>query len=249
MRSCVALFIMLCTLLAPAAHARQDAVTYVTQWVEVRTQPVMQPVGGAARLSGGDAFAPGAIAAYGPFRVLDGKRAAIVAATDTGSPAHFAAMLRNHPQLEVLEMVEAPGTFDDRANLQVGRMIRAAGLTTSVPANGQVRSGAVELFLAGASRQIAPGARFAVHSWMDDAGNEAWQYPDDAPEHRKYLAYYQDMGFDAEAARAFYALTNMVPHAEALWLDAAEMRRWIGGGVGEDTGPAIAYANVLAGQY
>jgi hypothetical protein len=77
-----------------------------------------------------------ALASYGPFRVLDGKRAALVDVTDSRSPGQFAAMLRDHPGIATLELVECPGTEDDRANLKLGRMIRAAGLATHVPAGG-----------------------------------------------------------------------------------------------------------------
>ena len=59
---------------------------------------------------------------------LDGKRAALLGTTDTLSPRHFAQMLSEHPGIEVLEMIEAPGTRDDIANLKLGRMIREKGI-------------------------------------------------------------------------------------------------------------------------
>lgn len=169
----------------------------------------------------------GFVAQYGPFRVLDDKRAALMAATDIASPRHFEAMLRDHPGLAVLEMPDAPGTSHDLANLALGRKIRAAGLETHVPAGGSVRSGAVELFLAGTRQTIAPGATFAVHSWMDTRGLEPGHFAEDAPENRLYLDYYEEMGMKPDHARAFYAMTNSVPHSGALWLDAAAMERWI----------------------
>ena len=79
------------------------------------------------------------VAQYGPFRVLDYRRVALVGETDATTPGYFRAMMRDFPDLEQLDMVECPGTRDDRANLQVGRMIRAAGLVTHVPAVGSVR--------------------------------------------------------------------------------------------------------------
>lgn len=173
------------------------------------------------------ANAPSALAAYGPFRVIDPTRAALVGVTDAASPAAFAAMLAAYPGLATLELVEAPGTENDRANLAIGRMIRAAGLTTRVPDGGSVRSGAVELLLAGARREIADGASFAVHAWRDNRGREAGDFPEDAPEHRSYLDYYREMGMSVAGARAFYAMTNAAPHARARWLDAADMRGWI----------------------
>ena len=168
------------------------------------------------------------VAQYGPFRVIDERRVALVGETDASTPGFFSAMLRDFPGLEQLDMVECPGTRDDRANLKVGRMIRAAGLVTHVPAIGSVRSGAVELFLAGVERDIAQGAEFAVHSWMDAHGREADDFAMDAPENRQYLDYYREMGMSDGDARAFYDFTNSVPHRRALWLEASDMRRWAG---------------------
>lgn len=167
------------------------------------------------------------VAAYGPFRVLDPTHAALVDATDERSPGAFAAMLRAWPEIAVLEMIECPGTDDDEANLQLGRMIRARGLATHVPDGGSVRSGAVELFLAGVRRSADPGGEFAVHAWRDEDGLEPGDYPADAAANRAYIAYYQAMGMDAAEAVAFYAMTNSVPNADAKWLSVAEMGRWV----------------------
>lgn len=168
-----------------------------------------------------------ALAVYGPFRVADPRRAVLVGSTDASTPGLFDAMLRDFPALEVIEMVDAPGTDHDIANLALGRRIREAGLTTHVPRGGSVRSGAVELFLAGRERTIEPGARFAVHSWLDSHGREADDFAPDAPAHRMYIGYYIEMGLSEARAREFYAMTNSVPHSGALWLGSAEMRAWI----------------------
>ncbi len=168
----------------------------------------------------------GGVAQYGPFRVLDERRVALVGETDASTPGQFRAMLRDFPKLAQLDMVECPGTQDDRANLRLGRMIRAAGLVTHVPAIGSVRSGAVELFFAGVERDISSGAEFAVHSWMDPYGREADDFAIDSPENRQYLDYYREMGMSSDQARAFYNFTNSVPHHRALWLNAGDMRRW-----------------------
>lgn len=167
------------------------------------------------------------IATYGPFRVIDATHAALVGITDEQSPHQFAAMLRDFPALKELDLIECPGTFDDHANLALGRMIRGAGLETHVPADGSVRSGAVELFIAGAHRSIDDGAHFAVHAWEDEDGLQATDYPADAPENAKYLVYYREMGMAPERAAAFYAMTNSVPNERARWLSASDMRRWV----------------------
>ena len=183
---------------------------------------------GSERLVGAaPAQVPRGIAAFGPFRVLGATRAALVDVTSSASPAQFTAMLRAYPGITLIEMIECPGTQDDRANLRLGRMIRARGISTHVPAGGSVRSGAVELFLAGKTRMADPGAEFAVHSWSDQDGREAADYADSAPENRAYIGYYQEMGMAPGAARAFYAMTNSVPNAQAKWLSSADMGRWV----------------------
>ena len=87
----------------------------------------------------------------------------------------------------------------------------------------------------GGGRRIDDGAEFAVHAWQDDLGFEAQDYAANDPQNTKYVAYYREMGMSAEKARAFYAMTNSVPHQQALWLDAADMRGWLA-----NEGPAPA---------
>ncbi|WP_305097116.1 alpha/beta hydrolase [Croceibacterium aestuarii] len=237
MRWSACLVLALAAFAAAPAQAQQRGVVTVEEWVEVggsATRFVMPPAVEAA---------DGAIAAYGPFRVLDDRTAALVGVTDTRSPGQFAAMLRDFPQLDRLDMIECAGTFDDRANLKLGRMIRAAGLATHVPDGGSVRSGGVELFLAGTRREIDEGAEFAVHAWEDEDGLQASDYAESAPENAKYLAYYREMGMSADEARAFYAMTNSVPFEQARWLSGAEMRQWIGQG-GEGEAPKLAYLDL-----
>ncbi|MFN4113423.1 MAG: alpha/beta hydrolase [Sphingomonadaceae bacterium] len=190
-----------------------------------------------------------ALASYGPFRVIGPARAALVGVTDSASPAQFAALLRDHPGIATLELIECPGTEDDRANLKLGRMIRAAGIATHVPAGGSVRSGAVELLLAGTQRRIDDGAEFAVHAWIAEDGREAHQFAAGSAEHAGYIAYYREMGMAEAQARAFYAMTNSVRFDDAKWLGAAEMRGWLGQSTAPSTptpAPRLAYLDLPA---
>ena len=52
------------------------------------------------------ALVPQGIARFGPFRVLDGSRAALVDVTDAHSPAQFDAMLRAFPGISLIEMID-----------------------------------------------------------------------------------------------------------------------------------------------
>jgi hypothetical protein len=167
------------------------------------------------------------LADYGPFRVLSEFRAALIGVTDDQSPRAFAAMLRDHPHIVLLDMISCPGTEDDLANLQVGLMIHAHGIATHVPDGGSVRSGAVDLFVAGVRRLADPGAAFAVHAWKDTAGLQPRDYPADAPKNREYIDYYKAVGMTSQEAEAFYAMTNSVPFDNVRWLKAAELGRWV----------------------
>lgn len=224
MRPIAAFLLPLLALSAVPAAAHETVVETVVTIEET----VFESQGGSERIVGvAPPALPKGIAAYGPFRVLDATRAALVDVTDSRSPAQFEAMLKAHPGISLIEMLECPGTEDDRANLRLGRMIHARGIATHVPAGGSVRSGGVELFLAGSRRIADEGAEFAVHSWEDEDGREARDYPADAPENRAYTDYYREMGMTPAQASAFYAMTNSVPFEQAKWLTAGDMRKWV----------------------
>lgn len=226
MRRIASLLLPLLALTASPLAAREMVTETVIETVE-ESWTVIDGGGTERSVAVAPAQAPAGIARFGPFRVLDGQRAALVGVTDARAPAQFTAMLAAFPQIARLDMVDCPGTEDDRANLALGRMIHARGLVTHVPAGGSVRSGAVELFLAGSRRSADRNAEFAVHSWEDEDGRQAADYPADAPENRKYLDYYGEMGLNAEEARNFYAMTNSVPFERAKWLSAGELARWV----------------------
>ena len=217
-------------LAAPFALVASPALAQETTTISVEVvqdTPPGDPGGERFVAEGrGDVAALPAIATYGPFRVLDAGRAALVDATDTATPHQFAQMLIAFPALRTIEMVECPGTNDDTANLRLGRMIHRAGLDTHVPDGGSVRSGAVELFLAGKHHRAESSAQFAVHSWQDSDGFEPSDVAENDPVNLAYLAYYREMGLTDAQARKFYAMTNAVPHDQALWLSVSEFSRY-----------------------
>lgn len=194
------------------------------RWVAVDLRETRPSRGARSARSQRDA---GALARFGPFLVVNEGLAALVDTTNSQSPADFDRMIMAFPQLAVLSFVDAPGTVNDVANLKLGRRIRASGLSTYIPANGSARSGAVELFLAGKERKMEAGALFAVHAWLDNYGREPSSFAENDPVNRLYLDYYVEMGMSEADARAFYAMTNSVPHHSALWFGPDQMRRWL----------------------
>lgn len=166
-------------------------------------------------------------ASFGPFAVIDATTVRMAGDVDGKTPRQFAAMLAAFPGLKRIEMVDCPGSLDEEANLILARAIRRAGMETVVPAGGSVRSGAVELWLAGVKRSAAPDAEFGVHSWADEYGREANDYPASDPVHAEYLGYYREMGMDGAKARAFYALTNSTPFDDVRYLTRDDMARFV----------------------
>ncbi|MEE9434640.1 MAG: alpha/beta hydrolase [Sphingorhabdus sp.] len=198
------------------------AASYLT--VETTTYEWTQETAGGSAAPA--AFNP-VIASFGPFRVVSAERAELVGSIEGDTPALFAALLRAYPGIRQIDMIECPGTGDDEANLKLARMIRSAGIATHVPARGSVRSGGVELFLAGVRRSADPGAEFAVHSWLDEDGLQASDFAPSDPVHQAYLAFYREMGMDGAKARAFYALTNSVSFDDALYLKPRDIAAYI----------------------
>jgi hypothetical protein len=168
-----------------------------------------------------------AISSFGPFNVVAPDRAELNGSIESETPAQFRAMLSAFPGIRQIDMIDCPGTSDDEANLKLARMLRQAGIATNVPDGGSVRSGGVELFLAGAKRHAAPTAEFAVHSWIDEDGMEADDFADSDPVNTEYVDYYREIGMSPEKAKAFYALTNSVSHDDALYLKPRDIAAFI----------------------
>lgn len=186
--------------------------TSVYEWIEEAA-----PVTASAR----------SVSKFGPFRVIAPNKVELNGSIESDTPAQFKAMLQAFPSIREIVMVDCPGTGDDEANLVLARMVRKAGISTFVPNGGSVRSGGVELFLAGATRSAAPDAEFAVHSWLDEDGMEPDDFAESDPINLEYVDYYREMGMSADKAKAFYALTNSVPHDDALYLKPRDIAAYI----------------------
>lgn len=162
----------------------------------------------------------------GQFELIAEDTISFSGEVDSHSPENFARMLKHNPAVTTLELHDVAGTIDDIANFRLARMIRNAGITIYVPSYGSVRSGGIELFAAGARRIAEPGAEFLVHSWQDDAGYEAGDYPLSDPIHQEYLRFYREMGLADDDAKGFYLLTNSAPFHKVLKLSLNDLQRF-----------------------
>lgn len=215
-------FMLLALFLAPANRAEAAGSYTVVETVETIEYEIVEPDGHAPSYAEPSTV----LGEYGPFRVVAPYKAEMYGTVDSYTPQRFRQMMQHFPGIKRIEMIDCDGSVDEEANLNLARMIRRAGISTHVPANGSVRSGAVELFLSGVSNTADPGAEFVVHSWMDEDGMEAKDYPANDPVHAEYLDYYQEMGVPADKARAFYALTNSVPFSGQLKLSRNDLAQY-----------------------
>lgn len=219
-------FMLLALILAPANPADAAGSYTVTETVETIEYEIVEPDSYASSYTPSYSPQPHVLGEYGPFRVVAPYKVEMHGTVDSYTPQRFRQMMRRYPGIKRIEMIDCDGSVDEEANLALARMIRRAGISTHVPANGSVRSGAVELFLSGITNTADPGAEFIVHSWMDEDGLEANDYPPNDPVHAEYLDYYAEMGVPADKARAFYALTNSVPFSGQLKLSRSDLAQY-----------------------
>ena len=129
------------------------------------------------------------------------------------------------PQIRILELRDCRGTVDDSANLRLGRIIRRNDIPTTVPAHGSVRSGALELFLAGAERSADDSARFVIHAWQTEGTKDRDSRAFSSSMSDAHTRYYRDMGMIEQDAQSFYRLTTAVPSGRGFRLKASELAR------------------------
>ena len=152
-----------------------------------------------------------------------GRWAVMTGTIDSSIVSKLQTLVQDYPNVDTLVMVDVPGSSDDEANLQAGRLVHQLGLNTMVPEGGMIASGGVDLFLAGKERTLADNVLVGVHSWAGDGVTDASQLPADHNSHNLYLEYYQEIGVNP----AFYWYTIQAAPAEDIhWMRAAERQQY-----------------------
>ena len=104
------------------------------------------------------------------------------------------------------------GSVNDEINVHTARLIREAGLTTWLPANGDISSGGVDMFAAGAERVFESGGYVGVHSWGAPGTDVvAAELPRDDPAHRSQLEYFSEMLGDTDGPEFYFYTLNAAP--------------------------------------
>ena len=141
---------------------------------------------------------------------------------DSNTPADLRRALDKHPDVEWIIMQHVPGSADDDASLEAGRIVRESDLRTAVPSDGLIASGGTDFFLAGVERVVERGACIGVHAWRDDEIKKpAAQLPREHPTHQLFLAHYKALHVPA----AFYWYTLRVATADEMhYMPEAEIK-------------------------
>ncbi len=164
---------------------------------------------------------------FGIFSVEENGTSVIAEGT-IGSQTldHFNTLLENYPDIDLIKMTDMPGSNDDATNVLLGRAVYNQALSIHIEDNGEIASGAVDLFLAGRERTKGANTKIGVHSW-GDGNSEATDFPEDSSEHDLYINYYKDIGLSDEDARTFYFFTiNAAPAADIHWMTEEEIETY-----------------------
>lgn len=124
----------------------------------------------------------------------------------TNTYIQMSELIQNHPEVKTLVLQKISGSINDAINMHTGRLVRSAQLTTMVPADGDVNSGGVDLFAAGAERKYEQGAKFGVHSWCCIDGQPADKLSKEHAAHGAQLTFFREM-LGKELGPEFYFFT------------------------------------------
>ena len=93
--------------------------------------------------------------------------------------------------------------------------------------DSSIASGGVDLFLAGVKRTRGDNVKLGVHSWSDESGNQASDYPEDSDEHKANITYYENLGYSSQWAREFYFFTiQAAPASDIHWMTENEITQF-----------------------
>lgn len=135
-------------------------------------------------------------------------------------PDKLKYMIRQHPNVTDIVLVDVPGTDDQQATMEGARLIRRFGLNTHIAATGYVLSGGVDLFLGGVKRTIGAGAGVGVHAWSNAIGTVASKLNRSNPIHAAYVNFYLEMGIPE---RFYWFSIQAAPANRVYFLSPEEM--------------------------
>lgn len=153
---------------------------------------------------------------------IDGSRAFLRGVLGSRTYAQLDTLIQEHPTVRTIVFQEVPGSMNDEINVHTGRLLRAAGLSTLVPADGMAASGGVDLFAAGLKREAEPGARLGIHAWCCYRGREAQEITRGHRAHAHQEAYFREM-MGPQGIEFYYQTLEAAPPERIHWMTREEL--------------------------
>lgn len=161
------------------------------------------------------------VEAANPFSIYVKNNTAYISGVLTADlPKQLTDMVKQHPNVTDIVLVDVPGTDDQEATMEGARLIRRLGLNTHIAPTGYVLSGGVDLFLGGVKRTIGAGAGVGVHAWSDEIGTVASKLNRSNPIHATYVNFYLEMGIPE---RFYWFSIKAAPSNRVYFLSPEEM--------------------------
>lgn len=147
---------------------------------------------------------------------------------DSNIGSSFNALRTAFPDAKRIVMQDVPGSSDDEANLVVSKQMHDLGYSFHLTSTSVIASDAVDMYVGGINRTREAGSQIGVHSWGSDPGEPiATSYPVGHEVHLFYINYYTSVGFNQQAAEAFYYFTiNAAPAESIHWMTDTEIETY-----------------------
>ena len=163
---------------------------------------------------------------YGPFLAINDSTVVMNGDMTRKVDNQFQSLLEDFPAIQTIIMEKCPGSRDDEEMFEAAMLLHTQGINTHLPANAKIESGAVDFYLAGATRTREIGSRIGVHSWSD-GNNSATDYPYGHSEHELYISYYENIGFErTEAENLYYFIIESASSNNMHWMTEEEIEQY-----------------------
>ena len=153
-----------------------------------------------------------------------GQKAFMMGEIGATTLAELQQLFSGHPQVNTIVMVDVPGSNDDEAAIPAYSLIRNNNIHIEVESDGEIASGGVDFFIAGASRTVAPGGKIGVHAWSDGETSAA-DLPEDHPDHDLFIEYYELMGLPDPEGFYFFTI-NAAPPEDIYFMSMEELHQF-----------------------
>ncbi len=162
------------------------------------------------------------------FKVSQDQKAIVLdGVINSSAYTAFKKILKEHPNINRLEIVICDGSINDKVNLKLAKFIHKNSFTIHLRNNGLVASGGTDLFLAGTQKTLGKNTKIGVHSWAADDDQVATDFPKGHKYHIPYIDYYKSVGFSQQQAEDFYYFTiNAAPASDVHWMTQEEIERF-----------------------